>query len=190
MQESRGSHERSTPLPYLPRKVLTKVLSNMQLDVLRWSCPQVTCRKSLKLCGRTRGADFRRGGRGQLNSRAGVCKLIEVRTLGFSGFCPHGPTMHLILLRQRCHADAVCAGCSHSVHFLIRKPCSRSSPWLCRRANERVILCTIGLGTLVEVLIPRGCQPLQLSSPVPAVLNQAHHTKPESAPASTRVLRF
>jgi hypothetical protein len=37
--------------------------------------------------------------------------------------------MHAVLARQRASADALLAGCSHSVHFLVREPCSRSLLW-------------------------------------------------------------
>lgn len=50
------------PLSAPPRKVLTKVLSNLYLGASRWSYPQVTCRRSLISCGRTLGRDSRREG--------------------------------------------------------------------------------------------------------------------------------
>ena len=43
------------------------------------------------------------------------------------------------LARQRDHADALRAGCSHSVHFLVREPCSGSFLWFYRRADQRVV---------------------------------------------------
>ena len=55
------------PLPTSARagraaKVLTKVLSNLQVEVSRWSHPQGTCRRSLISCGRTPFQDSRREG--------------------------------------------------------------------------------------------------------------------------------
>lgn len=88
---------------------------------------------------------------------------------------PHGCTVNPELSRQRGHADAVLAGCSHSVHFCVREACSKSSPWLCRRFNERVIRLAIRCSTHARTLIPRGDKALDLLSPVPAVLNQVHH---------------
>ena len=85
--------------------------------------------------------------------------------------CP----MHAELLRQRGDADAVCAGCSQSVHFLVREPCSRSFLWFRRRADQRVIGPAVGLCIGADALIPRGNKPLNPWSPVPAALHCVHH---------------
>ena len=73
--------------------------------------------------------------------------------------------------RQCGHADTGSSGCSHSVHFALREPCSRSFLWFLRRPDQRVIGLTLGLGLLTNALIPRGNQPLNPWSPVPATLH-------------------
>ena len=92
-----------------------------------------------------------------------------------TGLRPDRCPMHAELLRQRGDADAVCAGCSHSVHFLVREACSRSSPWLCGRADEPIIGLVVRLIRAVRPLIPRGNEPLNALSPVPVVVDRAHH---------------
>lgn len=72
------------------------------------------------------------------------------------------------------HADAERAGCSHSVHFLVGEPCSRSFLWFRRRADQRVVGLAVGLCIGADALIPRGNQPLNPWSPVPAVLHCVH----------------
>lgn len=44
------------------------------------------------------------------------------------------------------HADALLAGCSHSVHFLSCEPSSRSFRWFRGRADQRVVGLAVGLG--------------------------------------------
>lgn len=78
------------------------------------------------------------------------------------------------LPRQCVHADAVRAGCSDSVHFLVRETCSRSFLWFRRRADQRVVGLAVGLCIGTGALIPRGNQPLNPWSPVPAVLHCVH----------------
>ena len=75
------------------------------------------------------------------------------------------------LARQDDHADALRAGCSHSVHFLDRQRCSSASPWLCRRLDQRVVRLTNRLNSPAEPLTPRGNKPLNPRSPVPATLH-------------------
>ena len=91
-----------------------------------------------------------------------------------TGLRPDRCAMHSELPRQRADANAVRAGCSHSVHFLVCEPCSRSFLWFRRRADHRVICLAVGLGIPVRALIPRGNKPLNPWSPVPAVLHCAH----------------
>ena len=47
--------------------------------------------------------------------------------------------MHPELTCQNVRASSLRADCSHSVHFLVREPCSRSFLWFRRRANQRVV---------------------------------------------------
>ena len=82
--------------------------------------------------------------------------------------------MHPVPTGQRGHAHAVCAGCSHSVHFLVREPCSRSFRWFHRRADQRIVGLAFGLSIAADTLIPRGNQPLNPWSPVPAALHCVH----------------
>lgn len=79
--------------------------------------------------------------------------------------------MHPEPTGQRGHADAMLAACSHSVHFLVHEPCSRSLLWFRRRPNQRVIGLALGLGIPTSALIPRGDKPLNPWSPVPAGLH-------------------
>ncbi len=79
------------------------------------------------------------------------------------------------LLGQCVHPLAVRAGCSHSVHFLLREGCSRSFLWFRRRTDQWVIRLPPGeVGIVTNPLIPRGNKPLNPWSPVPAVLHCAH----------------
>lgn len=84
--------------------------------------------------------------------------------------------MHPEPPRQRVHPDTLRAACSHSVHFLVAETCSRSSPWLCRRVDERVIRLPVRLVHAAWPLIPRGNKPPDPLSPVPVALHCAHHT--------------
>ena len=72
------------------------------------------------------------------------------------------------------NADPSRAGCSHSVHFLVREPCSRSFLWFRRRPDQRVVGLAVGVGIPADALIPRGNEPLDPWSPVPAVLHCFH----------------
>ena len=54
-------------------------------------------------------------------------------------FRPHRAPVNPELTRERIRAHPLRAGCSHSVHFLVREPCSRSSLWFRRCANQRVV---------------------------------------------------
>ena len=72
------------------------------------------------------------------------------------------------------NADPSCAGCSHSVHFLVREPCSTSFLWFHRRPDQRVVGPVLGLRILADALIPRGDHPLNPLSPVPAMLHCVH----------------
>jgi hypothetical protein len=91
-------------------------------DVRRSST--VTCRGSIArgylFWGTTRAGE--RTPYAQVPPLTAVCSNLP-------GLRPRRPAMNPILLRQEGHADTVRAGCSHSVHFLIRQPCSRLSPW-------------------------------------------------------------
>lgn len=69
---------------------------------------------------------------------------------------PHGATVNPELACQRRHAHALRPGCSHSVHFLVREPCSRPSHWFRRSVDQRVIPLALGLGIPANDLIPRG----------------------------------
>ena len=60
------------------------------------------------------------------------------------------------LARQRDHADALRAGCSHSVHFLVREVCSRSLLWFRRRADQSIVGLSFGLDIPTNTVIPRG----------------------------------
>ncbi|MFT4135558.1 hypothetical protein [Microbacterium sp.] len=82
--------------------------------------------------------------------------------------------MNLEPARQRGHAHALRAGCSHSVHFGVREACSRSFLWFRRRPDQRVIGPVLGLGILADALIPRGNKPLNPLSSVPAAFHCAH----------------
>ena len=77
-------------------------------------------------------------------------------------------------MSNRVHADTVGAGCSHSVHFLVREACSRSFLWFRRRADQKVIRLPFGLGILTSALIPRGNKPLDPWSPVPGAFHCVH----------------
>jgi len=96
---------------------------------------------------------------------------------------PHSAAMHPEPTRQRVHAGAVSAGCSHSVHFLVRETCSRSLLWFRRYADQRVLRLAVGLGIPVNALTPRGNQPLNPWSPVLAALHCVHHTHLVQTPA-------
>src|SRR5690625_7374924 len=45
---------------------------------------------------------------------------------------PHRAPVHPELTRNRVHAEPLHAGCSDSVHFLVREACSRSFLWFRR----------------------------------------------------------
>ena len=88
---------------------------------------------------------------------------------------PHGATVNPELLRKRDHADSLRAGCSHSVYFLVREACSRSLLWFHRRIDQRVVGLALGVGVPASALIPRGNEPLDPWSPVPAAFHCVHH---------------
>lgn len=85
--------------------------------------------------------------------------------------------MNPVLLRERVHADATLAGCSHSVHFAIGEPCSRSFLWFRRRANQSIVSLTLGVGISANPLIPCGNELLNPWSSVPAALHCFHHER-------------
>lgn len=87
---------------------------------------------------------------------------------------PHRAPMNSEPARQRLHADALGAGCLHSVHFLVRQPCSRSFTWFRRPADQGVVGLAFGLGIPANALIPRGNQPFNPLSSVPAALHCFH----------------
>ena len=87
---------------------------------------------------------------------------------------PHRAPVHPELTSHGVHADALCAGCSHSVHFLVGQACSRSFLWFRRRADQRVVGLAVGLCIRANPLIPRGNQPLDPRSPVPTTLHCFH----------------
>ena len=89
---------------------------------------------------------------------------------------PDGAAVHAELLRQCGGADAVGAGCSHSVHFPVGQPCSSASPWLCRRRDEWVVGLAHGLDSDPRPLIPSGNKPLDPWSPVPVVIDGVHQS--------------
>ena len=72
------------------------------------------------------------------------------------------------------HTDALLAGCSHSVHFLIGEAGSSASPWLLRHPDQRVVTLIVGLDIPANVRIPRGNKPLDPWLPVPAALHCFH----------------
>ena len=72
------------------------------------------------------------------------------------------------------HTDALLAGCSHSVHFLIGEAGSSASPWLLRHPDQRVVTLIVGLDIPANVRIPRGNKPLDPWLPVPAALHCVH----------------
>lgn len=82
--------------------------------------------------------------------------------------------MHVELLRQRGDADAVGAGCSHSVHFLVGQRCSSASPWLCGGLDQRVLGLVSRFGHAARRSIPSGNKPLDPLSPVPAAFHYLH----------------
>ena len=90
---------------------------------------------------------------------------------------PHRAPVHPELTSHGVHADALCAGCSHSVHFLVGQACSRSFLWFRRRADQRVVGLAVGLCIRANPLIPRGNQPLDPRSPVPTTLHCFHHPR-------------
>ncbi len=102
--------------------------------------------------------------------------MIRARTPGTSdpSLLPDGATMHSELLRQSGDANAVGAGCSHSVHFLVGQRCSSASPWLRRRRDECAIGLAHGLGCNPKLLNPRGNKPLNPLSPVPVAFDGVH----------------
>ena len=91
---------------------------------------------------------------------------------------PHRAPVHPELTSHGVHADALCAGCSHSVHFLVGQACSRSFLWFRRRADQRVVGLAVGLCIRANPLIPRGNQPLDPRSPVPTTLHCFHQRNP------------
>lgn len=147
--------------------MLTKVLSTLYFGVSPWSYPHATRRRSLISCSRTAYRDSRREG-------------VEVSSTPASPsgssprLRPHRAPVHPELTSHGLHADALCAGCSHSVHFLVGQACSRSFLWFRRHADQRVVGLAVGLCIRANPLIPRGNQPLDPRSPVPATLHCFH----------------
>ena len=97
-----------------------------------------------------------------------------------SGLGPDRAPVNAVLLRQREHADAVRAGCSHSVHFAFREPCSRSFLWFRRHTDQSVVGRAYRVAVALQPLIPRGNELLNPWSSVPATLHCAHKN-PRSA---------
>ncbi len=79
-------------------------------------------------------------------------------------------------MSNRVDADTIGAGCSHSVHFLFREPCSRSLHWFRRRADPWVVGLALRLSIPASALIPRGSEPLNPWSFVPALLHFFHRS--------------
>lgn len=52
---------------------------------------------------------------------------------------PDRSAVHAELAGEGRHTGTSGAGCSHSVHFLVREPCSRSFLWFRRRADQGVV---------------------------------------------------
>ena len=98
---------------------------------------------------------------------------------------PHRAPVHPELTSHGVHADALCAGCSHSVHFLVGQACSRSFLWFRRRTDQRVIRLPGRVGIPTSALIPRGNKPLDPWSPVPAALHCFHQRSPTAEPPRT-----
>jgi hypothetical protein len=97
---------------------------------------------------------------------------------------PHRAPVNAELLRESVHADAVLAGCSHSVHFLAREACSRSFLWFRRRPDQSVIHLVHDVGITANPLIPRGNELLNPWSSVSAALNCVHpETHRQSQPS-------
>ena len=145
---------------------MPKVLSNLYVGVSRRSYPQAECRRSLILRGRKRLVDSRGGG-AECSSTPAPSACLR----------PDRAPVNAVLLRQREHADAALPGCSHSVHFLLRKPCSRSFLWFRRCADQSVIRLALGVGIVARPLIPRGNELLNPWSSVPAAPNCFHQEK-------------
>ena len=78
------------------------------------------------------------------------------------------------LLGHSLHADAAPKGCSHSVHFLVREPCLKSFAWFRRCTDQGVVSLTLRVGIVASPLIPRGNEPLNWWSSVPAAPNCFH----------------
>ena len=97
---------------------------------------------------------------------------------------PHRAPVTSEPARQRVHAHALRACCSHSVHFLVGEACSRSFLWFRRRPDQRVIGSVLGLGILADALIPGGNKPLNPWSPVPAAFHRVHPVMSLLGPAS------
>lgn len=98
---------------------------------------------------------------------------------------PHGAPVNPELACQRVHAHTLRAGCSHSAHFLVREPCSRSFTWFRRRADQRVIGSVLGIGA--DALIPCGNELLNPWSSVPATLHCVHRMWSQSREMSVVV---
>lgn len=101
---------------------------------------------------------------------------------------PHRRPVNLKLLRDFLHADAVLAGCSHRVHFAVREPRSRSFTWFRRRGDQRIIRLVLGVGMVVNPLIPCGNELLNPRSSVPALLNCVHRAQTSSSDHEVQVL--
>ena len=89
---------------------------------------------------------------------------------------PHCPAMHAEPPCNIGDAESVFQGCSHSVHFLVREPCSGSFLWFYRRADQRVVRFPGEVAVVADALIPCGNEPLDPWSPVPAAFHCVHQS--------------
>lgn len=103
---------------------------------------------------------------------------FEIAYSDCSRLRPHRAPVHPELTSHCVHAEPLCAGCSHSVHFLVGEACSRSFTWFHRRADQRVIGPILGLRIGADALTPRGSKSLDPWSPVPAAFHCFHVREP------------
>lgn len=150
--------------------MLTHVLPTLLGCESRCSYPQVGLAETAESCGRTPIHDF-------------VCEGERISSTPTSspGLRPHRASVNPVMLRDGLHADAALTGCSHSVHFLVCEPCSRSFLWFRRHPNQRVISLTVGVSIVARPSIPRGSELLNPWSSVPATLH-CFHRSPQSDP--------
>ena len=104
-----------------------------------------------------------------------------------SGLGPDRAPVNAVLFRQREHADAVRAGCSHSVHFAARESCSRSFLWFRRHANQSVVGLAYCVAGPLRPLIPCGNELLNPWSSVPAAPNCVHKSEPPACRGFSRL---